>query len=110
VREFMSTTPPFRADIPMESASKAVHARQYVWVIDGEGIVLGWLDESAMDRGGTAAETMTKVGWREYALMPDSTLKEAVSRMVQQGIRTAPVVDVRGRLLGEIKFTDILDA
>lgn len=110
VREFMSTTLPVRADIPMESASKAVHARQYVWVIDGEGIVLGWLDESAMDRGGTAAETMTKVGWREYALMPDSTLKEAVSRMVQQGIRTAPVVDVRGRLLGEIKFTDILDA
>jgi Mg/Co/Ni transporter MgtE len=30
--------------------------------------------------------------------------------MVQQGIRNAPVVDLKGLLLGEIRMEDILDA
>jgi CBS domain-containing protein len=30
--------------------------------------------------------------------------------MVQKGIRSAPVVDADGKLLGEIRLSDILDA
>ena len=53
---------------------------------------------------------MTRIDFRSSAVMTNSTLKEALSRMIQQGIRSAPVVDAKGILLGEIRLSDILEA
>ena len=84
---------------------------RYMWVIDNSGIVKGWLDTEDLESGEpTAGHAMTGLEFRMSAVYTDSTLKEALSRMVQQGIRCAPVVDITGLLLGEIRMEDILEA
>ncbi|TNF45219.1 CBS domain-containing protein, partial [bacterium] len=57
-----------------------------------------------------SAKAMTRLDYLTEAIAEDSTLKDALSRMVQKGIRSAPVVDPDGRLVGEIRLSDILDA
>ena len=56
------------------------------------------------------AKVMTRLEPGSAAVMNDSTLKEALSKMVQQGIRSAPVVNSKGVLEGEIRLEDILEA
>jgi Mg/Co/Ni transporter MgtE len=88
-----------------------VAEHRYLWVLGSDKTVLGWLDENSVKSGEpTAGLAMTVLDFRTSAVATDSTLKEALSRMVQQGIRTAPVVDLKGLLLGEIRMEDILDA
>lgn len=96
---------------PLEAVAERIRELGYLWVTDASEAVAGWLDEEDLvGAAGTAGEAMTAVAWRSLAVMADSTLKEALSRMVQQGIMHAPVVDAKGRLLGEIRLSDILDA
>ncbi len=84
---------------------------QYMWVTDEEGTLLGWVETGGVTgEEGTAGDAMTRLVHRSAAVMNDSTLKEALSRMVQQGIRRAPVVDSKGLLEGEIRLEDILEA
>jgi len=92
-------------------AADLIKEHTSIWVVDDSGFVIGWLDEDDLMSGAiTAAEGMTSAEWKSLAVMSDSTLKEALSRMVQQGIRSAPVVDAEGMLVGEIGLGDILDA
>jgi osmoprotectant transport system ATP-binding protein len=85
--------------------------QRYVWVVDNAGLILGWLDTDDLESSqAEAGQTMTRLDFKTSAVARDSTLKEALSRMIQQGIRSAPVVDQKGVLLGEIRMEDILDA
>ncbi len=108
---YMKKAPNVRESDPLQSAAGLVAEHRYLWVVRSDGTVLGWLDESSLNSGEpTAGLAMTGLDFRMSAVVIDSTLKEALSRMVQQGIRSAPVVDPNGALLGEIRMGDILEA
>jgi osmoprotectant transport system ATP-binding protein len=108
---YMKKAPSVRESDPLQSISKLVIEHRYLWVLGSNGMVLGWLDENSLKTGEpTAGLAMTSLDFRMSAVVTDSTLKEALSRMVQQGIRSAPVVDQKGVLLGEIRMGDILEA
>jgi len=108
---YMKKAPTVHASDPLPTAVKMVSEIGYLWVLDAGNTVIGWLDESSVKTGlPTAGQAMTGLDFRLSAVAADSTLKEALSRMVQQGTRSAPVVDRKGVLLGEIRLTDILDA
>ena len=93
------------------SVAGLIHQQGYLWVLDPDNRVCGWLDDDSVKRGeASAGSSMTSLDFRTSAVSTESTLKEALSRMVQQGIRSAPVVDLEGVLLGEIRMEDILDA
>ena len=84
---------------------------RYLWVVDNTGLIIGWLDTDELENSQIeAGQAMTNLDFKTSAVARDSTLKEALSRMIQQGIRSAPVVDQKGILLGEIRMEDILDA
>ena len=100
-----------RDNTPLSDLSAHGSEDMYMWVTDEKGSLLGWVETSGITGGeGTAADVMTRLEHRSAAVMNDSTLKEALSRMVQQGIRRAPVVDSKGILQGEIRLEDILEA
>ena len=108
---YMKEAPNVMESDPLQSAAGLIAEHRYLWVLDRDGKVLGWLDENSLKSGEqTAGLAMTSLDFRMSAVDTDSTLKEALSRMVQQGIRSAPVVDMKGVLLGEIRMGDILDA
>lgn len=95
----------------LEEAAELILQQGYLWVLDSANRACGWLDKTSLKSGEpTTGLAMTSLDYHTAAVFPDSTLKEALSRMVQQGLRSAPVVDIGGELLGEIRIEDILDA
>jgi osmoprotectant transport system ATP-binding protein len=108
---YMKEAPGVRKSETLSSVSDLLSRYRYLWVLNDEGTVVGWLDKTSVDSvQETAGLAMTNLDFRTSAVATDSTLKEALSRMVQQGIRSAPVVDHKGILLGEIRMGDILEA
>ncbi len=108
---YIKKAPSVSESAPLPSVAGLVAEHRYLWVLGSDDTVLGWLDEKSVQSGGpTAGLAMTVLDFRTSAVAADSTLKEALSRMVQQGIRSAPVVDLKGVLLGEIRMEDILEA
>jgi osmoprotectant transport system ATP-binding protein len=109
--KYMKKAHSVRESDSLPSLAGLIAEHRYLWVLDSDDRVLGWLDEYSIKSGEpTVVLAMTGLDFRASAVAIDSTLKEALSRMVQQGIRSAPVVDLEGVLLGEIRMGDILEA
>lgn len=109
--DYMKKAPSIADSEPLQSAARFLLEHPYLWVVDRNGRVLGWLDKNDLEGAEpTAGLAMSCLDHRTAAVTTESTLKEALSRMVQQGIRSAPVVDRKGALLGEIRMEDILEA
>ncbi len=80
---------------------------RFVYLIDAAGRLEGWVDCRVLDAGTTPEHAGTLVDWREAAVHPDTTLKDALSRMLGMGFRNVAVVDEIGRLLGEVSLAAI---
>ena len=82
-------------------------AANFVYLTAADGTLEGWLDRRVLERGTPIGEAATRVDWREVAIGPDSSLKEALSRMLALGYRSVPVVDGGGHLLGDVSLADV---
>jgi osmoprotectant transport system ATP-binding protein len=102
-----------RTDVPTERdgdsavAKAAADSARFVYLTQADGTLEGWLDQRVLERGTPLAEAATRVDWRQVAVGPDASLKEALSRMLALGYRNVPVVDEAGRLLGDVSLTDV---
>lgn len=79
---------------------------RYAWVVDTSGRLIGWLDTQQS----RAADAVYEIdaSQMEYLTVPDSaSAREALSRMLGQGVRSIPVIDASRHLLGEITLRDI---
>jgi len=79
----------------------------FVYLTAADGTLEGWLDRRVLERGTPMADAATRVDWREAAVTPDASLKEALSRMLALGYRSVPVVDDAGRLLGDVSLAAV---
>ena len=80
---------------------------RYVWVHDGEDRLRGWLNVKQLEEGRSVEEALTRIEISHMAVSRDSTLREALSRMLGEGVKVVPVVDDRKRIIGEINLHDI---
>ncbi len=80
---------------------------RYVWITDKLGCLVGWLDIFDIKNHDTIESAMTMIDYKSFALQSNSTLKEALSKIISQGVKTVPVVDKQGVLIGEISLDDI---
>ena len=103
-----------RHEVPVERIgdAMAIHAAtrdpaRFVYLTGEDGSLVGWIDCRVLDRGTPLAEAATRVDWRETAVAPETSLKEALSRMLALGYRSVPVVDRAGRLLGDVSLADV---
>ena len=78
----------------------------FVYLVDEADRLVGWIDCRVLERGTPLEDAPTRVDWREAAVQPDASLREALSRMLGLGFRAIPVVDGVGRLLGEVSLDD----
>jgi osmoprotectant transport system ATP-binding protein len=88
-------------------ARAACSERRFIYLTDHEGRFEGWLDCRAIAAGESAETAVTRVDRREAAVDPDTSLKEALSRMLEMGFRSIAVVDDEGHLLGDVGLADI---
>jgi osmoprotectant transport system ATP-binding protein len=80
---------------------------RYVWVHDQDGRLRGWLNVRQLEEGRSVEEALTEIETSHMAVSRDSTLREALSRMLGEGIKVVPVVDGDMRIVGEINLHDI---
>ncbi|MDR3687145.1 MAG: ABC transporter ATP-binding protein [Coriobacteriia bacterium] len=79
----------------------------FVYLTRDDSSLVGWIDCRVIARGTPLADAATRVDWREAAVLPETSLKEALSRMLALGYRTVPVVDRAGKLLGDVSLADV---
>lgn len=92
-----------KGDTLTENAS---HVSRYAWVVDTSGRLIGWLD--TQQSRATDAIYEIDASQMEYLAVPDTaSAREALSRMLGQGVRSIPVIDASRHLLGEVTLRDI---
>jgi len=82
---------------------------RYVWVVDDANHLVGWADTGQTSYKKLKIQ-MSRVKIERIAIRETSTLREALSRMLGQGIRSIPVIGDDGQLLGEITLHDVEEA
>jgi len=105
-----------RADVEAVTDGKAPSAvaeaaarsgSRFLYLVDSARRLEGWFDNRAMEGGGSVDAAITRVDWREVSVHPDTSLKEALSRMLGLGFRSITVVDDAGALVGVVGLADI---
>ncbi|APV44725.1 osmoprotectant transport system ATP-binding protein [Dehalogenimonas formicexedens] len=79
---------------------------RFYWVIDSLDRFRGWVDLSMVPPGGDASGEIVKPG-SDIVLTGDDTMRQALSIMLGQGVRSLPVVDKNGKFVGEVTLADI---
>jgi osmoprotectant transport system ATP-binding protein len=90
----------------LDSDPEKKAATRYVWVVNKRNILKGWLDT----RDPSGNKDFVPIDLNEVAIPETASLREALSRMLGQGVRNIPVVDGEGHLLGEVTLGDVEEA
>jgi len=94
-------------DATVESAVSACDECHWVWVVDDTSRLVGWVDRNSLSAASSVRDSVVTVNPNDIALASTATLREALSRMLGQGLKSIPVVDRDSRLVGEIALADI---
>jgi len=78
----------------------------FVWAIDDEGRLVGWVHSSHSRDTDNLDEALTKLSAEEI-LLPECSIKEALSRMLESGTTALPVADKNKKFLGQISLFKI---
>ncbi len=82
--------------------------KRFIWITTEGGRLYGWVDlHDAEALGSDPAGAVTEIEAADTAIKPSFSMKEALSRMLGQGIKAAPVIDDKNILIGEISLADI---
>ncbi len=96
------------AEIP--DAAPTAYSQRHIWVIDDSGRLQGCLDSRCGGSVPAAPLKMTARELEQLAVLETSSLRDALSHMLGQGLRVIPVVDEDGVLKGQVSLRDIEEA
>ncbi len=95
-------------DAAPKEAEAALAQRSTVYVTK-EGRLVGWLDRRAFADTKVVADAYTEADAEVYGVLSGDDAKDALSRMLSQGVTEMPVTDERGQLVGVIDMQVILE-
>ncbi|UCB45591.1 MAG: ABC transporter ATP-binding protein [Spirochaetota bacterium] len=110
VSNIMREAPVVKSSDDLFKAAKSVDKRgfRFLWVIDENEELLGWIDTTRLIRNKEKKEdVITRIPVSRIAVRSDFTCKTALSRMLAEGIKVVPVVDENQKIIGEISLADI---
>jgi len=104
---YVRPTAKINADATVQEAVSVCEGCRWVWVVDDNNILIGWLDRNSLSGASSINDVLVPGDRDEIAVNSSATLREALSRMLGQGLRSIPVVDDVGHLTGEVELGDI---
>ncbi len=107
IKDFIKKAPSVGADTPAAEALQAAGSYRWLWVVDRQGRLLGWVERDLLSSAGSIRDVMDGGDPQEIALSETATLREALSRMLGQGMKYIPVIDSEERLVGELSLQDV---
>lgn len=81
--------------------------KSFIWVTDSQGIFKGWINLKRANQRKLVIEEMTTTKPDTLSLFPMHTLRDALSKMIGEGIGSIPIVNRNHNLIGEIDLEDI---
>ncbi|MEC9492703.1 betaine/proline/choline family ABC transporter ATP-binding protein [Flexistipes sp.] len=90
-----------------EFIKRKVEKEIFVWVVDDDGNLKGWLNNDDSIGFTEHIENLVVKDIENFQVSPDCSLKDALSVMMSENVVTLPVVD-NGKLIGEIRLSDIV--
>lgn len=107
VKNFIKAAAAVNVNRPIKEAVASARGYRWLWVVDNNQQLIGWVDRSTLAQFASIKEAMDEGDAGEIALSDSATLREALSRMLGLGFKHIPVVDDRQRLIGEVALGDI---
>lgn len=92
------------------SLREAAGRRRFIYVIERDGRLVGWLDTHELRDGQTAQDLTTHADPGTVSVAESDSLREALSRMLDLGFQSISVIDEGHRLVGEVTMASIEDA
>ena len=89
VRELMEEIPSLDVTASEDEAAAALRKNQTVYITDG-GKLLGWLDRKAFEHDKNVESAYTQIDAESYAVEEEDDAKDALSRMLSQGVVVLP--------------------
>jgi osmoprotectant transport system ATP-binding protein len=80
---------------------------RFVWVADERGRLVGWLNTRRVSPQMPIEEVIVEAPAAEIGVRTGYSLKEALSRILGQEMKSIPVLDEQDRIVGEIALSDI---
>ncbi len=97
-----------RGDVAGASRSAFTSGVGLVWIHDDDGRLVGMLDERKLNgERDLDPERITAVKPGDVGVRSFADLREALSRILGQGLKAVPVLDEEDRILGEVRLMDI---
>jgi osmoprotectant transport system ATP-binding protein len=107
VTRFIRPSPSVRVDASLAEINAACEQCRWVWVTDQDQKLIGWIDREDLPEARSLMSALVPGNPDEIAVTVSATLREALSRMLGQGIKTIPVIDDKKRLVGEVSLGDL---
>jgi len=107
IKGIIKHAPSISINTPMSEAYSVCKQCRWLWVIDDARRLIGWIDKESLPEASSIKEVVVQGNPDEIAVTNSATLRETLSRMLGQGVKSIPVVDDSGHLLGEVALSDI---
>ncbi len=107
VQEVLEPVVPVEVDASGGDVAEALRQDTFRYVVDG-GRLLGWVTRRAWRSTGDLREALTEMP-RADALAVDEDVREAIAKMLGQGVAGLPVVDQRGALVGQVTLERVVE-
>lgn len=107
IKKFIKPAAAVNVNMPVKQVIASAGNYRWLWVIDDNQRLIGWVDKSTLAQSASIKEAMDEGDTVEIALSDSATLREALSRMLELGFKYIPVIDDGQRLVGEVALGDI---
>jgi len=108
VQEVLEPVVPVDVGASAGDVAEALRQDTFRYVVDGGGRLLGWVTRRAWRATGDLREALTEMP-RADALAVDEDVREAIAKMLGQGVAGLPVVDQRGALVGQVTLERVVE-
>ncbi len=107
IEEFIRQAPSISLNNSKEDAYRECRDCSWIWVIDENKKLAGWIDIKILSKSDSIRDAVVGINPEEISITKSSTLREALSIMLSQGLKTIPVVDHDNYLVGELDMSAI---
>lgn len=107
IEDFIKPASAIKAGMSPKESISAIGDYRWGWVVDDDGQLIGYIDKGDLATAASINQVIIHRDANEIAVTYGSTLHEALSRMLGQGLKHIPVTDEKKHLVGEIALGDI---
>ncbi|MFC1871990.1 betaine/proline/choline family ABC transporter ATP-binding protein [Chloroflexota bacterium] len=107
IKDYIRPTPSVTTGTFLQDVASAIGNRHSIWVVNSERQPIGWIDRTHLSGAVSTAGAAIIQNMDEITVTNNATLREALSRMLGQGVKDIPVIDEKKRLIGEVTLGDV---